>query len=113
MKFKKLLLLVQRVVLSPAAFWRYVVHYARLYQYNDLLQFAGEEGSDKGSPGHNYVRVYDAFLRDRRDSVTHLCEIGLLRLGVQKQAPAEVYPKAPSLNMWRKYLPHTHLVGFD
>jgi hypothetical protein len=109
----KLLFLIKKIIFSPGAFLKYIAHYIKLYRYNDLLQFANEEMTDKGVPGHNYARIYDFFLRGRRDSISYLCEIGLLRRSLQRQSPKSVYPTAPSLRMWRKYFPEACLVGFD
>jgi len=113
MKVKKILSLVQKIVTSPRAFGRYLMHYLKQYRYNDLLQFANEEATDKGPLEHYYVRVYDFFMRPNRDSIEYLCEVGLLRHVAQRSSSQKVHPEAPSLRMWRKYLPTTHLVGFD
>jgi len=113
MKTNKTLQLIQKILTSPRAFGRYLVHCLKQYRYNDLLQFANEEATDKGVLGHYYVRVYDFFMRSRRDSIEYLCEVGLLRHVAQRSSSQKVHPEAPSLRMWRKYLPTTHLVGFD
>ena len=113
MKYRKTFLLIQKILTSPRAFGRYLVHCLRQYRYNDLLQFANEEATDKGVLGHYYVRVYDFFMRPRRDSIEYLCEVGLLRRVAERSSSQKVHPDAPSLRMWRKYLPTTHLVGFD
>lgn len=105
--------LLQKILLSPRGFLRYMIWYFKKYRRNDLIQFASEEGTDKGVPGHDYVRVYDAFLREKRKEELVLCEIGLL-LGRFRGATLEhTHPEAPSLKMWRKYLPFAQLVGFD
>jgi hypothetical protein len=109
---KKILSLIKSILLSPRAFCIFLGYCCKQYRYNNLLQFAIEEETDKGVPGHNYVRVYDAFLRNRRDSISSLCEIGLL-LGRMRKGSSAEHPEAPSLRMWRKYLPYTQLVGFD
>src|SRR3989344_1967413 len=113
MKTNKIVQLIKKILTSPRAFGVYLVHCLKQYRYNDLLQFAIEEATDKGVLGHNYVRVYDFFMRSRRDSIGYLCEVGLLRRVAQRSSSQKVHPEAPSLRMWRKYLPTAHLVGFD
>jgi len=113
MDIRKTLSLIRKIFTSPRVFGRYLVYCLKHYRYNDLLQFAGEGATDKGLPGHSYVRAYDFFLRSRRDEDLRLCEIGLLRRQLRKKSVDEEHPDPPSLRMWRKYLPHAHLVGFD
>jgi len=110
---KKAISLIRKVITSPKAFGVYLVYCLKQYRYNDLLQFAGEEVTDKGAPGHNYVRIYDFFLRSRRNEDLRFCEVGLLRGRMRKPLPTDTNPMAPSLRMWRKYLPSASLVGFD
>jgi len=112
-KIRKTLSLMRKIFTSPRAFVVYFVHCLKHYRYNDLLQFAGEEATDKGMPGHSYVRVYDFFLRSRRNEDLRLCEIGLIRGLLQKKSVDEEHPNPPSIRMWRKYLPNASLVGFD
>lgn len=106
-------MLIKKIIISPFAFGKYFVHCLKQYRYNDLLQFTGEEFTDKGIPGHNYVRVYDFFLRGRRNDELRLCEIGLLRGRMRKPLLTDTNPIAPSLRVWQKYLPNSSLVGFD
>lgn len=110
---RKTLSLIRKVLTSPRAFGKYLIYCLKQYRYNSLLQFANEEATDKGFPGHYYVRVYDFFMRSRLDSIGHFCEVGLLRSSIQQNNPKNIYHEAPSLRMWRKYLPYAHLVGFD
>lgn len=110
---KKTLSLFRKIFTSPRAFGKYIVSCLKQYRYNDLLQFAGEEFTDKGVPGHNYVRAYDFFLRSQRNENLRFCEIGLLRGRMRKPLLTDTNPIAPSLRMWRKYLPNAKLVGFD
>lgn len=113
MKAKKALRLLQKILTSPRAFAVYLGHCLKQYRYNDLIRFAIEEVTDKGVLGHNYVRVYDFFMRSHRGSIEYVCEVGLLRHVAQRSSTQQVHPDAPSLRMWRKYLPNAHLVGFD
>lgn len=113
MKTKKALILASKITSSPGAFFKFLKHCLKAYRYNDLLQFAGEEATDKGMPGHSYVLAYDFFLRSRRNEDLRLCEIGLLLRRLRKESVDEEHSDPPSLRMWRKYLPHAHLVGFD
>jgi len=110
---RKALSLFRKILTSPKAFGMYLMYFLKQYRYNDLLQFAGEEFTDKGMPGHSYVRVYDFFLRSLRNEDLRLCEIGLLRSRLRKESVDEEHSGPPSLRMWRKYLPKAHLVGFD
>lgn len=110
---KKTLSLIRKIVTSPKAFGVYLIHCLKQYRYNDLIQFAGEEFTDKGVPGHNYVRAYDFFLRSSRNKEIRFCEIGLLRGGMRKPLLTDTNSIAPSLRMWRKYLPNASIVGFD
>jgi len=118
----KLFDLVWKIGSNPAAFVRYCVYCARQYRTNDLLRFANEVKTDKGVDIHNYIRVYNYFLKARRREELTLCEIGLLRDRYQissledrnrKGGSEESYSTVPSLRMWRDYLPNARLIGFD
>lgn len=113
MKIVKALTLITKIIRSPRAFGKFLAHALKQYRYNDLIQFANEEMTDKGIPGHGYVRVYDAFLKARRDEELHICEIGLVKRKLRHASVDDEHALAPSLEMWRKYLPRAHLVGFD
>ena len=110
---KKYFSLLVKIIKGPKAFFRYSIWNFKKYRRNDLIRFANEQGTDKGVPGHDYVRVYDSFLRDRRNEDLKLCEVGLLLARFRGSTLEHVHPQAPSLKMWRKYLPSAHLVGFD
>jgi len=76
MKVKKAFILMGKIISSPWAFGKFIAYHCKQYRYNDLIQFANEEMTDKGIPGHGYVRVYDAFLRSRREEKLYVCEMG-------------------------------------
>jgi Protein of unknown function (DUF616) len=81
-----------------------------------LRKLANKHRSDKGDiyyNAHNYSDIYEIMLRDKRDSPLRLLEIGLLRHDVQAKNPAGPYAQAPSLAMWREYLPKAEIYGFD
>jgi len=118
----KLFDLAFKIVSSPAAFVRYCVYFVKQYRTNDLLRFANRVKTDKGVDSHNYIRVYDHFFKTRRSEELILCEIGLFRDRFQTSSKQErnraggseeSYPTAPSLNMWRDYLPKATIIGFD
>ena len=123
MKFiHKLFDLVLKVGSSPIAFIRYVAYCVKRYRTNDLLRFANKVPTDKGIDLHNYIRVYDYFLEGRRLEKLVLCEIGLFRDEYQTSSKQErnqrgkseeSYALAPSLKMWRDYLPNATIIGFD
>ncbi len=111
---------MNKVIRNPNAFLRYVTFCLKQYAHYDLVEYASEDNTDKGVSGHDYIRVYDFFLREKRCKPLTFCEIGL---SMQDSENAEhkdstlwkdkIYETAPSLNMWRKYLPYAHLIGFD
>ncbi|MEX0918563.1 MAG: hypothetical protein WDZ85_01180 [Candidatus Paceibacterota bacterium] len=113
MKTKKALHLMSKIIKSPRAFYIFIAHCCKQYRYNDLIQFANEELTDKGIPGHGYVRVYDAFLRSRREENLCICEVGLVKKKLRKSSVDDEHALAPSLEMWMKYLPNAQVVGFD
>lgn len=94
------------------AFKRVVKNYRGELKNSELMQIANYLQTDKGIPGHGYTRVYEHFLYNRRNSIQSMCEIGLLQHRLQDKE-MKVYNCAPSLEMWRKYLPNTHIIGFD
>lgn len=66
---------------------------------NLLDKLALKYGTDKSSAKHNYTEVYEFMLKDRREEITSVLEIG-------------VY-KGQSLMMWADYFPHAHIYGID
>ncbi len=121
-KPNKLFDLVWKIRSDPASFARYCSYFVRHYRTHDLLRFANKVKTDRGVDGHNYIRVYDYFLKDRRSEELVLCELGLLHPKYQTSSTQdrnrrggskESYPTAPSLSMWRDYLPNATLIGFD
>ena len=97
-------------------------YYSKLYKANTLYKFASETETDKGFPGHGYVRVYDSFLSKLRFKKCSICEIGLLhnkfqhKSSYRKQSTMntdKIYVKTPSINLWIKYFPKARIIGFD
>jgi hypothetical protein len=81
-----------------------------------LRKLANKHRSDKGDiyyNAHGYADIYEIMLRDRRNDPLRLLEIGLLRPDVQARNPPGPYAEAPSLAMWREYLPKATIYGFD
>ena len=118
----KLFDLVFKIGLNPLAFMKYCAYWVKLYRANDLMRFANKVKTDKGVGQHNYIRVYDHFFKNKRSEEFTLCEIGLLRDKFQisskqdrnrRGSSEELYPTAPSLRMWRDYLPNATIIGFD
>ena len=116
----KTLRLLKKVLRNPRAFARYFTFCIKQYGYFDLIEYAASGASDKGVSGHDYIRVYDHFLRGRRHEPLEVCEIGLAMkdsADLEQKAHTDWrhkrYSDAPSLAMWRKYLPEAHLIGFD
>lgn len=114
--------LVWKIVVSPVAFCRYGAYCVKEYRVNDLLRLASSVQTDKGVDQHNYIRVYEYFLGSKRSEELTFCEVGLLRDRFQVSSKEdrnreggskESYPTAPSLTMWRKYLPKATIIGFD
>lgn len=64
-----------------------------------LDDLARQHGTDKGGQRHNFARIYEGLLRDRRDDAIDLLEIG-------------VYQGA-SLRMWEDYFPHARIWAID
>jgi hypothetical protein len=86
---------------------------AQLYR-NELALLALEFGSDKGPAAHGYTAVYDQYLRERRHDPLAIAEIGLLMHKTQRRrGGGSRFDDAPSLRMWRNYLPQAHIIGFD
>lgn len=81
-----------------------------------LKKIANKFKSDKGDiyyNAHSYADLYEYFLRDYKDEPLRVLELGLLRHDVQARNPGGPYDDAPSLKMWREYLPKAELFGFD
>lgn len=82
-----------------------------------LSQLADHFGSDKGSvhgDRHRFAQIYDLVLKDRRDSVRKVAELGLARGPHENPAAAvRIGATAPSMAMWRAYFPQAQLYGFD
>lgn len=73
---------------------------------NLLCDLARKYGTDKGGNHliagdtcHNYTKIYDALLSDRRENVRRVLEIGVLY--------------GQSLRMWEEYFPHASIFGVD
>lgn len=106
------------VIRYPRAFFRCLEDAVRSFVHNELLREFGSTKSDKGLPGHNYARVYNALFHDKRDQVTAVCEVGLLITSTHGgNRNGERFSKKlnniPSLSVWRKYFPNAKVVGFD
>jgi len=96
----------------------------RLHRINELTQQMNAAGSDKGlglTGCHGYTRVYQKLFARHRDSDVTFVEIGLLRTdrdkrrnhnGEEDATPLKA-TGAPSLRVWRNFLPRARLVGFD
>ena len=77
-----------------------------------LTYLADSSGSDKGFSKHLYTTIYQEFIDPLK--VKHLLEIGLLCHADQRAlGGGNKFNKAPSLDMWCKYLPNTEIFGFD
>lgn len=95
----------------------------RLTKVSELTALADKCGSDKGTRGsaHMYTRVYEKLLAPLRDRPICLLEIGLMVSYIDKRksicaaegATTAKATDAPSLRMWRTYLPKSILYGFD
>lgn len=82
----------------------------------ELNRLANKYKTDKGNlyfNAHGYADVYENYLRRFRDTSVRVLELGLLRHDVQARKPGGPYDDAPSLSMWREYLPKAEIVGFD
>ncbi|MDL2306452.1 DUF616 domain-containing protein [Desulfovibrio sp. OttesenSCG-928-C06] len=80
-----------------------------------LNSLANKYHSDKGDlyyNAHGYARVYEQYLLPLRNRPIRILEIGLLQHDVQKRQQPP-YSEAPSLAMWREYLPKAEIFGFD
>lgn len=102
----------------PRAFLGCLEDAARSFVHNELLREFSSTKSDKGLPGHNYARVYNALLHDKRDQVESLCEIGLLITKTHGgkrngERGTKTHTDIPSLSVWRSYFPNVKVVGFD
>ena len=71
----------------------------RWYGPGFLDSLGNQHGTDKGSTGHNYLGFYEFFLAEWTGSCRTLLEIGVGGGG--------------SLKMWRDWLPHARIIGFD
>jgi hypothetical protein len=66
---------------------------------SDLDAIGHKFGTDKASNGHDYLRHYEFYFRDWRESAVTLIEIGALN--------------GASLKMWSEYFPKTTIVSID
>lgn len=79
-----------------------------------LRQLFDSQGTDKGW----YSDFYEILLRDRREELRHLLEIGIGTLAPGENASmhgyaAGNYRPGGSLRAWRDYLPNAEIVGLD
>lgn len=65
----------------------------------DLCRIAFNHGTDKGTNGHFYTAKYHELLKDKRETITKVMEIGIDR--------------GWSLLMWREYFPNATIYGAD
>ena len=84
--------------------------------YN-LTERANRYGSDKGTTtfgAHHYTPFYEMLLAPRREGMSRMLEIGLLRggpeVGIDKDRPTG---ELPSVRMWLDYFPNAMVHGFD
>lgn len=80
----------------------------------ELCSIMKRYGSDKGDDRHNYTKIYDILLRDRRNDALDVFEVGLGTNNedvLSSMGPAGV-PGA-SLRGWREYLPKASITGAD
>jgi hypothetical protein len=73
-----------------------------------LCELALKYGTDK-YPW--YTPFYDSLLRDRRDSVRRVLEIGIGTPEAMSHVPN--YKPGASLRMWRDYFPEASIIGVD
>lgn len=73
-----------------------------------LCALAFKYGTDKAG---SYTALYDTLLRDRRDKVKNVLEIGIGSREAMRHVPG--YEPGASLRMWRDYFPNAHIFGID
>jgi hypothetical protein len=103
-------------ILNPRTlsyFYKVLKEAASELKHNELLNILNSVSSDKGKPGHNYARIYNYYLRDKREQIESICEIGLLRHSLQTEGESATYNVTPSLYVWEQYFPRAEIVGFD
>lgn len=64
-----------------------------------LDELAVKHNTDKGNQGHNYCRIYEMYLADKKYKIKKVLEIGVDR--------------GQSLLMWRDYFPNAEIYGID
>jgi hypothetical protein len=94
-----------------------------LERLDQLTALADQYGSDKGSMfnAHRYTRVYSRLFERLRGKSLVFLELGLHRFEADgcRQANVEggvasaIARKAPSLGIWRTFLPKARIFGFD
>jgi lipopolysaccharide biosynthesis glycosyltransferase/predicted O-methyltransferase YrrM len=84
-----------------------------------LCRIMGAHGSDKGSVNittswHNYTTLYYALLKDRRESIRRVFELGLgtTDLTIPNNMGVNGKPGA-SLRGWAEFFPHAEVFGAD
>lgn len=98
------------------AFGSVRLRYAAAYRDNELTRLFNEAGSDKGSERywgegvpHHYALVYEPLLAPFREERFNLLEIGLDTASQESGRPTD----APSLRVWREFVPNATLYGYD
>ena len=84
------------------------------HSLTDICNIMRRFGSDKGDGRHNYTKVYDVLLRERRSDKLDIFEVGLGTNNedvLSSMGPTGI-PGA-SLRGWREYLPNARIVGAD
>jgi hypothetical protein len=65
----------------------------------DFCRAMNKEGSDKGLGWHNYTLLYDFLLKDRREGIRNILEVGI--------------DTGASLRGWRECFPNANLFGAE
>lgn len=83
----------------------------------NLMQFANEFDSDKGTTGgrtpHRYTYLYDLLFYPMKDQPINFLEIGLCRGGPELGGDVDRLAYSPSVDMWKRYFSKATIFGFD
>ncbi len=79
-----------------------------------LCEIAFKYGTDKCPQlGHSYTPFYYDLLKDKREKIRKVLEIGIGSAESLNQAVPSHYQKGASLLMWRDFFPNAHIYGVD
>lgn len=71
-----------------------------------LMSIAQKHKTDKASPGHGYIPLYEKYFNPLREK-----NLNILEIGIRREVPGTA--GACSLRTWKEYFPNSQIYGVD